>query len=51
MERIFWYLLCVTMIGCIRTSFTATGRTYEPWEVPIKIFQESPTDIKYEELG
>ena len=53
MERIFLGLLfCfVTMTGCVQTSFTATGRTYEPWDGPVKIFQEPPKNIKYEELG
>lgn len=53
MERIFFGLLfCfITMTGCVQTSFTATGRTYEPWDGPVKIFQEPPKNIKYEELG
>ena len=55
MERIFWSLLfsliTSTMLGCVQTSFTATGRTYEPWDGPVKIFQVPPKNIKYEELG
>ena len=44
-------LLSVIMSGCAQTQFLVTGTTYDPWTGPVKIFQEAPKDIKYEEIG
>ena len=50
--RIFWILLLsIIMSACAQTQFLITGNTYEPWTGPVKIFQEAPKDIQYEEIG
>ena len=50
--RIFWILLLsIIMSACAQTQFLITGNTYEPWTGPVKILQEAPKDIQYEEIG
>jgi len=50
--RISWVLLLSIIVSaCAQTQFVATGKTYEPWKGPVKILQEAPKGVKYEELG
>ena len=44
-------LFVLVVSGCAETRFVATGNTYRPWEGPVKILQEPPTGVKYEEIG
>ena len=32
-------------------KFTPTGKTYPPYQGAVKIFTETPTNIKYEKIG
>ena len=32
-------------------KFTPTGKTYPPYQGPVKIYKEPPTGIRFEEIG
>lgn len=45
--------LCIVLLAsaCAQTQFVATGKAYDEWQGPVKILQEPPKGVKYEELG
>jgi hypothetical protein len=44
-------LICLIFFGCAKVNFTPTGKTYPPYEGPVKIYKSPPSDLKYEEIG
>lgn len=46
-------LILVSLIshGCAVVEFAPTGKTYPPYQGPVKIYKSPPTDLKYEEIG
>ena len=46
-------LMLVSLIlhGCAKVTFAPTGKTYPPYQGPVKIYKTMPTDLKYEEIG
>ena len=44
-------LICLISFGCAKVTFAPTGKTYPPYEGPVKIFKNPPSDLKYEEIG
>lgn len=37
--------------GCATVDFALTGKTYPPYQGPVKIYTTPPTDMRYEEIG
>ena len=37
--------------GCVTCKFVVTGNTYPPYTGTVKVFQSTPEDIEYEEIG
>ena len=45
-------LICLISFGCAaKVTFAPTGETYPPYEGPVKIYKNLPSDLKYEEIG
>jgi len=44
-------LICLIFFGCAKVKFAPTGKTYPPYEGPVKIYKNPPSDLKYEEIG
>ena len=44
-------IVCLIISGCAQVKFTPTGKTYPPYQGAVKIFTETPTNIKYEKIG
>jgi len=44
-------IICLIFFSCAKVKFTPTGKTYPPYQGPVKIYTERPTDIKFEEIG
>ena len=46
-------LIFVSLIlsSCAKVKFTPTGKTYPPYQGPVKIYKEPPTGIRFEEIG
>ena len=44
-------LICLIFFGCAKVTFAPTGKTYPPYEGPVKIYKSPPADLKYEEIG
>ena len=44
-------LFCLVFLGCAKVKFAPTGKTYPPYEGPVKIYRSLPSDLKYEEIG
>ena len=46
-------LIFISLIffGCAKVKFASTGKTYPPYEGPVKIYKSLPSDVKYEEIG
>jgi hypothetical protein len=51
-QFIIGLMSCVILsVKCAQSTFVVTGKSYEPWAGNVQIFQESPNDLKYEEIG
>jgi hypothetical protein len=37
--------------GCATVDFALTGKTYPPYQGPVKIYTTPPTDMIYDEIG
>jgi len=48
---IYLIIICLIFFGCAKVKFTPTGKTYPPYQGPVKIYSEPPISIKYEEIG
>jgi len=44
-------LICLIFFSCAKVKFAPTGKTYPPYEGPVKIYKSPPSDLKYEEIG
>lgn len=45
------YILTLLAFACAQVNFIPTGNSYEPWEGSVKILDELPSDVRYEEVG
>jgi hypothetical protein len=48
---LFLIIVCMIISGCAKVKFTPTGKTYPPYQGPVKIYTARPADIKFEEIG
>jgi hypothetical protein len=57
MKRSRTAFLCICILtslifqGCAKVEFAPTGKTYPPYQGPVKIYKTPPADLKYEEIG
>jgi hypothetical protein len=48
---LFLIIILLIFLGCAKVKFTPTGKTYPPYQGPVKIYTEPPTGMKFEEIG
>jgi hypothetical protein len=52
MKKIIVMLLVLLIIGCTpAVKFAQTGKVYPPYSGPVKIYENEPQNINYDEIG
>ena len=51
LKLLVYIVIGLILFGCAKVKFAPTGKTYPPYEGPVKIYMKPPTNLKYEEIG
>jgi len=50
-KAVFLVLTCLILTSCTTSRFALTGKQYPPYSGVVRVLNEAPPDLKYEEIG